>query len=100
MKAIFVVTMLKGREGETRAWAWYPTLEEANAAVLANDSDMFEGGTFTLAVVERVEPGWCVAQAVAWFEVAPSTSPTDIDLRVQPTECPTWAETTVNWGLG
>lgn len=127
LQKIYVITLLEGpkkgpvtggwipeKGAQKRAWAWHPTLEEAKKDCLDQSLDLFEGGTFQFAVIEAVEPGWCVAEQVAWFvcsrmpslrvEKAPpggqEKSLLDYNFAVRECEQPVWARNTVNWGLG
>lgn len=58
--AIYTITCFKLLDSENdrwRTWGWYRNWSDANDAVLKNATDMFEGGYYNMAVVEKVEEG-------------------------------------------
>jgi hypothetical protein len=58
MNVIYTVTALAYAPHDTRCWGWFPTREEAEAAIRADNNDLiFENGSFDWAVIEEIPPG-------------------------------------------
>ena len=109
-KTIFVLTVLYLNPGvgseaphtaieHQRTWGWFSNLEDAEHAVLVNDTDMYECGYYNAAVVEEMQEG-TIAHAVAehWYR-ARWDEATDTYV-VTRAEKPPWLADVVSFGMG
>lgn len=71
--AIFVVSACRIREGEGHphffTCGWFPTFEDAEAAVLNKSVAVFEYDQYNVAVIERIEVGFsrCIHEE-RWYQ--------------------------------
>lgn len=99
--AIFLLTAVCRLPNQThsRTWARFPTFDDAERAVLANETDLFEHGHYNLAVIEAYDAGMlAIPELEVWYEVvagADTMTPT-----VKRIEKPVELERTVCWGMG
>jgi hypothetical protein len=84
-----------------RTWGWFPTLKDAEEAVMTNDGDMYEMGYYNTAVIEEVEWGSCaLAKAEHWY-TAPYLRDTEGDkYDVKKIDKPSCLEGQCNFGMG
>ena len=97
MATIFVITALEKDDAKNsfdgRAFGWYPELEKAQEAVIANALDMNEEGHYPWIVVEEYSPGiHCQVLKEWWYQWQEGAF----------TSCqkPDWALKVTNWALG
>lgn len=67
MKTIFFVTVLHEKGFRKRCWGWYADFAEAQQAVFANHTDIFEAGWYNLAVIEEIPEGVMAVECNSWW---------------------------------
>ena len=68
--SIFTITCVwPARDGKSniRCWGYYFTFNEAERVILNNDTDIFECGYYTYAVIEEIRPGLLIRQRGEWW---------------------------------
>lgn len=78
-----------------RCWGWFKDKKRAIQAVMNNETDMFELGWYTYAVVEEVPSGIIpISKALGWFEFDHKKK------TVKKTETPLFAKHVCNFSIG
>jgi hypothetical protein len=102
ISAIYTVTALN-TAADTRCWGWYPTKEEAVAAISGEGADLFfESNTYTHAVIEKVPPGimaGILPEAEAWWFKAEEDPDGNYTITALD-EAPEWAKGVLCFGMG
>lgn len=88
-----------------RTWGFFLKFEDAEKAVLANATDMFEMGYYTHAVIEEVPEGILVHHKVKqWYFADYSKAKPREGYLPEPVVAkidePGWAKRTCNWSFG
>lgn len=96
---IYVLTAIQWNDLDTRRWGWYPDKEQAIAAVLRNDGDLYEHGHYPFIVVEELKPGIMpfAGEDRRWWYVWEGDYETG---GYRPTPCPTKYEYVIGFGMG
>lgn len=82
-------------ESRCRVWGWLKDKSRAIKAILGNETDMFEDGYYTYAIVEKVREGICShAEAIQWFHYDHKTR------MVKRIKTPDFAKRTCNFSMG
>jgi hypothetical protein len=59
-----------GQVRDGRCWGWFRRFEDAESCVKDNEHDIYEGGTYNMALIEKVAEGvTCLAVEEHWYSV-------------------------------
>lgn len=106
---IFLVTVMKPVDWDKvpdkhmrrdRTWGWFFKFEDAERAVLANATDMFEANYYNYAVIEEVAEGLTWPAKIRGWYYAAYEADDAMNPKVSKIDEPAWAERIVNWGIG